>query len=78
MTKPKYPTFSKELKFHMEPNLHVDATVDLNGKCIVSVHDYAGRFDDTHYYPHEAEKLGRALLAAAAAARARRTYSEPK
>lgn len=68
--KRRWPRFSKELKFRDGMHIHLDATVELDhGKPVVALHDYNGHHDDAYFSIAEAERLGKAWLAAAAAAR---------
>lgn len=57
--------------FH-ESDLLVGQTVLLTGRRVVTVRLDDGMSDDFKFRPIEAERLGRALLAAASAVRARR------
>jgi hypothetical protein len=72
----RYPTYSKELRFALEPGKVVDATVDMDGRCVVTLHEFSNRFDDMTFHPHEAERLGLALIEAANVARSKREWAK--
>jgi hypothetical protein len=65
-----WPRYSKELKFANGMAVHLDATVELShGRPVIALHDYNGGHDDLLFTIGEAERLGKAWLAAAATAR---------
>lgn len=66
----RYPSMpTTEIKLRHEADKAIDATVTLDNEVIVSVH--VDDRDDEHYTPAEAERIGRALLRAAACCRAK-------
>ena len=74
-----WPRYSKELKFDNGMAVHLDATVELShGRPVISLHDYNGGHDDLLFTIGEAERLGKAWLAAAATAREMKLKAKAK
>jgi hypothetical protein len=71
---PTLPT--KILKFRAECDIAVDATVNLNNRCVVAVHWYNNVMDDQEFTPAEAERYAKALIAAAKCCREKQTRSK--
>lgn len=66
----RWPTMKTIEVRPVEMPIHLlDATVDMNGKAVVE--HRVGNGDPMSYHPHEAERLARALLKAAAVCRAK-------
>jgi hypothetical protein len=64
--------YSKELKFGNGMHVHVTAQVEAAPKGLpIALHDYNGGHNDACFTIAEAERFGRAWLAAAAACRAK-------
>jgi hypothetical protein len=62
----------KTIKLKNEPDMHIEATVDVfTAAPLVVIDSDADMVDDICLRPIEAERLGRALIKAAAAARAK-------
>ena len=71
----KYPTLkTKNIKLRDFSEIAIDATVTLDSRPVVAVHDYGGHFDDISLSALEAERLGNALLKAAACVRGKAAY----
>jgi len=69
----KWPTMkTKELVLRDVDRIAIDATVTVDDKCVVAVHFYGGSQDDWHLSAVEAERLAKALNAAAAVTRAKK------
>ena len=73
MKRAKWPSIPSQ---HVRPLLDVewavDATVDTGGRCLVAIHRFSNEHDDLMLFPHEAERIAKALLKCAEVARAKK------
>jgi hypothetical protein len=69
----KWPTMRTiTIRPRGELAMEIDATVTVDGRAIVAIHYPESISDDTGYFPDDAERVGRALLKAAAVCRAKK------
>lgn len=59
----------KTIRLRIDSDMLVEATVDMHGRTLVNLFQDTPFSDGVTMYPHEAERVGKALIAAAERAR---------